>query len=371
MGLLGPEWEPGSMVSEQWERMAATHRPHKDDYQKQCVRNNWEACPYCDPVGYAAFDEARKAVPSDSTAVAPEDTRHPKYPHLENLARYDEVMRVNLVTVTEKLDGANVRFGLTDDGEFWAGSRNLVLDLEDFSASYGFIGWVADEEIASRLLRARQHNRTFYGEWVGRKVQGRIKYPSEGFYLFDVREGTDFLPASQVDNLASILNLRTVPRLYWGKPDLPTLQRLRDKPTAADLTEGIVIKADPPRRDYRGNWIIAKFKSPAFEEVAKAKKRTPRDPKDFAAAQAFVDQYVTLERLRHVFALVREEGADPTDVRETGTVLRAMHGDVIREGLRDYQELDQTQQKAMGGLCARATKPLIEELILAEQQEAA
>lgn len=321
------------------------------------------------------------SVPSDSTEVAPEDSEHPKYPHLERLERYDEVMRVKRVTITEKLDGANVRFGIDLDGQLWAGSRNQVLDLADRSASYGFVGWLLDSGLAERLEARSCRGIVYFGEWVGRKVQGRIKYPDEGFYLFDI-----FIPdhkddvgnihyilttADHVDWHASQLNLRTVPRLYWGKPNLDTFQQYRDKPTSADVTEGIVIKADPPQRDFRGNWVIAKFKSPAFEEVAKAKKRTPRDPKDVAGAQAFVDQYVTLERLRHVFALVREEGADPTDIRETGTVLRTMHADVIREGLRDYQELGQTQQKAMGGLCARATKPLIEELILAEQQEAA
>lgn len=301
------------------------------------------------------------------------DRLHPKYPHLENLARYDEVLRCKRVVVQEKLDGANVRFGLTPDGEFWLGSRNQLLDPEDFQASYGFVGWAADHEIASRLLRTRAHGLTFYGEWVGKKVQGRITYRTEGFYLFDVREGDQFLGQGELDHWARQLNLSTVPRRYWGPPDINTLTRFRDLPLAGNVTEGIVIKADPPQRDERGDWVMAKYKSPDFEEVAKAKRkvRTPRDPSATEAAQVFVDQYVTLERLRHVFAQVREEGADPSDVRSTGLVLKAMHADIVREGLRDYQQLDQDNQRAVGKLQVPATKALIDQLVAVEQQEAA
>lgn len=321
------------------------------------------------------------SVPSDSTPVDPESSRRPKYPHLENLARYDTVLSCKRVTVQEKLDGANVRFGLDRDGQLWAGSRNQVLDLSDRSASYGFVGWLLDSGLAERLEALSCRGIVYFGEWVGRKVQGRIKYANEGFYLFDIlipdhddEAGVThytLATASHVDWHASQLRLAQVPRLYWGKPDLSTLQRLRDKPYLSDLTEGIVIKADPPQRDFRGDWIIAKFKSPAFEEVAKAKKKEPRPPLDAAAAEEFVGTYVTLERMRHVFQQVREQGEDPTDVRNTGLILKTMHADIVREGLEDYRALDQTQQKHVGKVHVPVTKALIDELVAAEQKEAA
>lgn len=331
-----------------------------------------------------AEDMMAEGGPADVIAKEPAhvvptpDPRYPKYHDIENLARNNAVLSLGAaLVVQEKLDGANSRFGLTEDGFFWAGSRNRVLDLTDDSAGYGFVGWLKAGRLEQQLRRIEELMRgyTFYGEWVSPKVQGRVKYPDGStFYLFDVRDDTGYLVSVDgMYDLAYAFGLNSVATYYVGEKviDEAWLIEHRDThPLFGTAREGIVIKPDPPVRDYRGNWIMAKLKSPEFEEVTR-KPRPPRDPNADAAAQAFVDTYINLERLRHVFAILREQGIDPTDIKSTGDVLRGMYADITKEAPEEFEALGKEQQKRVGQLAAKTTKPLIEQLLAAEQQEAA
>lgn len=315
---------------------------------------------------------------------------YPKWPHLENLDRVlrdipDYLTRTSVVyTVTEKVHGFNARFGKDENGVCWAGSRNLTVaegDPADWdrSALQGFIAFAADR--VDRL----NPGFTIYGEWAGQGVQKGIDYGEKAFWTFgwDGPAGEDGKPHIGAlegwDSQARSLGLRIVPILSTGpSPDLDTLNEMRNGKSllAEQGREGVVITPFPPILDAYGHVVIAKYKAASFEERAHARREQPA-PLVLENVQAFVDEYVTTERLYHVLQQVEEMfagadyGNDPLDRRFTGDVLRLMYADIIREGRADFEALSETDQKAVGKYSANATKPLLDAVRQAAMEQAA
>lgn len=289
----------------------------------------------------------------------------PKFPHLENLHRAPFVLNAPRVWITEKIDGFNARFGRKPDGTFWAGTRNQV--LKDGDDPQGFGSWVRTIEDSS-IVHMIFPGETFYGEWAGKGVQKRIDYGEPAFWLFAIRRADgDWATPEDVKRAAFDFGFKIAPSLYDGAP-LPVemLDEMRSAESVAApgaIREGIVIWPYPMQYDEHGHSLIAKFKSEAFAE--RASQKTPRVPVDLTNLTAFVADYVTEERLRHVLARVVEENDlrdidDPLDAIYTGHVLRTMYEDVVREGRADFEALSEEDQRVVGRVVARATKPLLD-----------
>lgn len=314
---------------------------------------------------------------------------YPKWPHLENLDRVlrdipDYLTREgHTYAVTEKVHGFNARFGKADDGTPWVGSRNQTVAegdpaTWDRNGLQGFVGFAADH------MSGVAPGETLFGEWAGKGIQKGIDYGERGFYLFgqSLAGGVSLNP-SDLELEAAVHDLRAVPvvavRQVAGTLAVSHLDELRKSQSAISIhdREGIVISPWPPIIDQYGHVVIAKYKAPSFEERAHA-RREQAAPLVLENVQAFVDEYVTATRLEHVLDQVFEAindpsspGDDPRDVRHTGLVLKAMYEDIVREGRADFEALSETDQKAVGKYCARATKPLLDAARQQGMEEAA
>lgn len=283
-----------------------------------------------------------------------------KFPHLENLDRIPWFLTdAEYVTVSEKIDGFNARFGRDIHGDFWVGSRNREVDpetepLQGFSAFA--LSRAADVPLGV----------TIFGEWAGKGIQKRIDYGEPSFHFFDGHFGQarehpyNWFDPDDMADYAELLDLTRARVIYEGVvPPLGDLDKFRK----ADGIEGIVIRSHPIITDRFGHPTIAKFKNPAFEE--RASKRVERPIVDLSNVIAFVEEYATAERLSHVLAQVGETGVDALAPQATGDVLRAMYHDVVREGGADYEALSEADQKALGSVLNRTTKALLDDARLA------
>jgi len=282
-----------------------------------------------------------------------------KFPHLDALAQGQSILEAQYVTVTEKIDGFNARFGLSLDGEPWVGTRNREIGWDE--PMQGFTAYA--KERVDRLTPGV----TIFGEWAGKGVQKRLDYGPPDFYFFDghhganreMPDGGSWFDPDDMDEHASRLEMRR-PRLFHAGPP-PGVAQL-DEWRRLPGIEGIVIRAYPMMVDKYGHAQIVKFKSPEFSETSREKLHML--PADLDAARAFVHEYVTAERLTHVLNQVAEmhalDGLDPLDVRCTGDVLRAMYNDIVREGSTDFEELAEKDQKLVGRVCSLAAKVLLD-----------
>lgn len=295
------------------------------------------------------------------------DLEHPKYPHLENLDRVPFVLLREDVKmyVSEKLHGTNARFGKSDTGELWVGSRNQVIT----SGHHGFYDWAA-----AKLEERKDYiplGTTFVGEWVGKGIQKGIDYGAEKrFFLFAVLIDGELDDPANLGLWADRVLVDIAPQIYEGIPlNVDALDEMRKAKSwvAEEAREGIVIVIWPLPVDQYGHRVIAKYKNPAFEERAKA-PRPDRPPVDIANVQAFVDQYATDNRLTHVLDQVHEFLAynvgtpddDPLDRRNMGVLLKTFYQDVVREGQADYELLSADDQKLVGKVLNVAVKRLLE-----------
>lgn len=91
--------------------------------------------------------------------------------------------------VTEKIDGTNGQIYITEDLEFYVGSRNRYLTKE--SDNHGFHRWAMENKEELLTLGKGRH----FGEWWGFGIQGRYSIKEKRFSLFNVKRFKESRPS--------------------------------------------------------------------------------------------------------------------------------------------------------------------------------
>jgi ATP-dependent RNA circularization protein (DNA/RNA ligase family) len=188
--------------------------------------------------------------------------RFPHTPHLAWLGnrepREDKVLSPSEaasllsapVVVEEKLDGANLGFSVSPDGELRLQNRGQYL-LEPFSGQFARLsGWLPGHRGA--LLEALGCELMLFGEWCA--ARHSIFYTSlpDWFLVFDVYDKSTccFWSARRRDEFARQLGLVTVPEIFRGRASLEELKRdllnLKSACGAPEL-EGVVVRTEDDR----------------------------------------------------------------------------------------------------------------------------
>lgn len=167
--------------------------------------------------------------------------RFPHTPHIAWLAqgapRDDKVLSPQEaaellsgeVVVEEKLDGANLGFSLSPEGELRAQNRGQYLHAPLAGQFARLPDWLAlhADKLHAELAQPTQSNLMLFGEWCAARHSLDYDHLPDWFLLFDVYDRTQgrFWSASRRNALAATLGLATVPQLLQEQC---TLQRLKD-----------------------------------------------------------------------------------------------------------------------------------------------
>ena len=284
---------------------------------------------------------------------------YPKFPHVDRLRSSSPIHLFKSVVCTEKLDGTNFRTGI-EDGQFWVGGRNIVFGPGD--DSFGAVAWARSNDLEAKIRAWNPYPSdapiTLFGELYGPGIQKRIDYGQERrVAFFDVMIGDTFLDPDDASQVIRNLGLLEVPIVYAGPIDMQRLDELVAEVTLAgiqkdgNIREGVVIRPPIRLKDKRGEWIIAKHKNPAFDEIVPESK-TPKFAPGLEADVAHVLSYVTGERLNHILTYLREEGREINQTL-TGDVIKRMLEDILREG-----ELTEEQKRVAGKVAPAAIRNL-------------
>lgn len=84
------------------------------------------------------------------------------------------------VTVSEKIDGTNAQVYITEDGQFFTGSKNRWITPED--DNFGFSRWAHEHKDELMQLGPGRH----FGEWWGRGIQRGYGLEEKRFSLFNI-----------------------------------------------------------------------------------------------------------------------------------------------------------------------------------------
>lgn len=188
--------------------------------------------------------------PRDDKLLAPEEVA--------------DLLSVDLV-VEEKIDGANLGFSTSEDGELLCQNRGAYLRREFAHEQFRPLwSWLATRSDA--LADALWPDLMLFGEWCA--AVHSVEYDALpdwflGFDVYDRAEGR-FFDTARRDALIAALGLVPVPRIAAGRYSIETLKALMGDSRAGSIPmEGIVV-----RRDADGwNVMRAKLVRPAFTQA--------------------------------------------------------------------------------------------------------
>jgi ATP-dependent RNA circularization protein (DNA/RNA ligase family) len=158
------------------------------------------------------------------------------------------------VVVEEKLDGANLGFSLSPEGQLRSQNRGQYLHSPHAGQFARLPDWLAmhGETLRSALAQHLQRDAAdlmLFGEWCAARHSLGYDHLPDWFLLFDVydRRLGRFWSSSRRNALATTLGLATVPQLLWGRFALQQLEELLDSQRSQfrqGALEGIVIRRE-------------------------------------------------------------------------------------------------------------------------------
>lgn len=161
------------------------------------------------------------------------------------------------VVVEEKLDGSNLGFSISPDGEVRIQNRGQYLSAP-FTGQFEKLGkWFAFR--TDGLFDALGEELILFGEWCAARHSLDYNNLPDWFLVFDVydRKYRHFWSTARRNELAMRLGLFFVPRLYHGRTTLEELKHiLQSQPSAyrSGPLEGVVIRRESV------DWLEARAK---------------------------------------------------------------------------------------------------------------
>jgi hypothetical protein len=109
---------------------------------------------------------------------------------MTDFAEFPKMPRLSReVIITEKLDGTNAQIYITEEYQFFTGSRTRWITPED--DNFGFAKWAQDHRDELMELGPGRH----FGEWWGVGIQRNYGLSERRFSLFNVSRWAESRPA--------------------------------------------------------------------------------------------------------------------------------------------------------------------------------
>jgi hypothetical protein len=248
---------------------------------------------------------------------------------IKNLYKSTEILLFKEVYAMEKIHGTSSHIQWKDNKViFFSGGEKHDRFVELFDESFL-------EEKFKELFG--EMNVTIFGEAYGGKQQGMSHtYGKElKFIAFDVKVGDNWLDVPNAEDVTKKFNLEFVhyekipAQLFHidRERDTESIQAIRNGCGKGKLREGIVLRPLIELRKNNGDRIIVKHKRDEFMETKTPREVDPEKLKLLKDAEEISNEWVTANRLEHVLDKI----GNPTDISETGKVIKAMIEDVTRE----------------------------------------
>lgn len=306
-----------------------------------------------------------------------------QYPEIALLSRRPEILAVKEVIAREKLHGSNFRvgfpLGMSNLDEVRFGSREV-----DYDPTSGVkfplpkaIEWFKDQEgLLTKMWEALKsygfNEVVVFGEIFGPGIQTKgVRYAPEGemkplFRAFDIMVGDNFLTDDALlEEVIGKMGLTMPPEVWRGPPSIEAFDALLNKPSVTakangvdsdtNISEGVVIRANPMMRNAFGDWVMIKHKGTKFSEVAHASKE--KKERVEGPADVFAAKYVTHGRVVNALGRLADRGVSlKGTMQDMPTVLAEVLADLHKECQTDWPE--GVDDKSMTGSISRILGPI-------------
>lgn len=273
---------------------------------------------------------------------------------MKNIKKYTDIVRYgksntidvikkgDIISITEKIDGANASFTKDLDNPIGVSCYSRRLALTKDNTLRGFYGWVNEHIVP--IKENLNPNYRYIGEWL---VSHKIQYQEDKyykFYMFSIwdEEKEQYLSDEIVRSEAKRLGLDTVEYFYYGKfisyEHMSSFIGKSSITKEPDAGEGIVVK-NVNYFDKHGKQVFVKLVSEKFAEVQKQK--LPKNPNINQKEVAIIKSILTKPRIdKLLHKLVDEEliTRDDFAIESMGKLLKLLGNRVLEDMLKEEIE---------------------------------
>lgn len=256
-----------------------------------------------------------------------------KYEKIHRLGK-DETIGILLgkVSVTEKLDGANLSIWLGDEGEIRVGSRNNDLT----SNGNAFNGAVEYANAHAGIRRALDENPNYrlYGEWLVKHTLDYNPTAWKKFYLFDIydHEKQEYLDEKIVQQFAKDYEITCVPFLgefeNASEEDLKKL--IEGASVFGDRKEGIVIRNTEFLNSF-GDKCHAKIVSESFKEDNGITFGGNNKYSESYWEVYIMNKYIDVARVQKIMNKIQPQVNEKLDMKHIPRIMGTVYHDMITE----------------------------------------
>lgn len=257
-----------------------------------------------------------------------------------------------------KLHGTNASIRITSDGEFECRSKNRILspteDHMDFMKTM-----LANEEYWQRFFRKEATDElVIYGEWAGPGIQKSdavSMIPMKTFFVFSILNHNGMY-AHNI-GLEEHERIKEIPHVWYDvleleetadlTPFVNTVNKLVEEFETCDPYIKSIYGIDGTGEGVVGCPIWSPTRQHFFDYTFKAKTEAHRVKKTKApatvsepvheSAYELADAYVTIPRFKQAMS---ELQIDTPDMTHTGSVLKWMHNDIVKESMKELKEMN-------------------------------
>jgi len=259
--------------------------------------------------------------------------------HISNTYKDQTILLFKRCFAMEKIHGTSAHITKDKDGNvtYFSGGESHV----------NFLALFDQDKIKQVLIDLFGTDEvTVYGEAYGGSQQGMSQTYGKDlkFIVFDVAVNERFLDLPEAEEIAKKLGLEFVsyeeidatPEALDAQRDLPSVQAVRNGCAenkdrfgfCPPIREGVVLRPLKEFTDKYGNRVISKHKRPEYQERVNQPKVIDADKqKVMDDAEAIANEWVVAVRMEHVL----DKLGNPTEMKDTGNVIKAMIEDVMRE----------------------------------------
>lgn len=254
-----------------------------------------------------------------------------------------DVLQVgDIISITEKIDGANASFTYDVDNPLGVSCYSRRLPLTTDNTLRGFYGWV-NENIVPIKEKLNPRYR-YIGEWL---VSHKIQYQEDKyyqFYMFSIwdEETEQYLSDDIVISEAERLGLKTVEYFYRGEfisyEHMSSFIGKSNITKVPNMGEGIVVK-NSNYFDNFGKQVFVKLVSEKFAEVQKQK--LPKNPNINEKEVAIIKSILTKPRVEKLMLKLVDEGLMTKDdfvIENMGKLLKLLGNRVLEDMIKEEKD---------------------------------
>ena len=282
-----------------------------------------------------------------------------------------DVLQVgDIISITEKIDGANASFTYDVDNPLGVSCYSRRLPLTADNTLRGFYGWVSDNIVP---IKEKLNPRYRYiGEWL---VSHKIQYQEDRynqFYMFSIwdEETEQYLSDDIVISEAERLGLKTVEYFYRGEfisyEHMSSFIGKSNMTKVPNMGEGIVVK-NSNYFDNFGKQVFVKLVSEKFAEVQKQK--LPKNPNINEKEVAIIKSILTKPRVEKLMLKLVDEGLMTKEdfvIENMGKLLKLLGNRVLEDMVKEEKDTlanieEQFLKKQIGKILPLTLKEVLKE----------